>query len=126
MIAEETVFIGQRGGTFFALRLADGKLKWKFTPGTPILNGAAYDAGQVFFCDEKIIMHCLEQNCQYTGIYDLEKKVCYDLPGCLERKFTLCDATESGNNAASIADGRFYHIIYHDLWAWTSAEGGRK
>jgi hypothetical protein len=306
------VFIGQRGGTFYALNLADGTRKWEFKAGAPILNCAAYDAGQVFFCDENLYMHCLdaktgrevwkserlygqstkqycpvvvnghvifrpmaahpftepivpakqweaikghitpagvaadgglsqplmdfqdamvkfyqqrpslrdlfildektgkeafiaphwpsvlalpggagpaafdgkqsiilpwrfnafnaywgrldlkrqrfvevfapktivgnpdetvnvsvggkvlfimhcqEGNCQYTGIYDLEKKVCYDVPGRWERQWTLSDCCQSGNNAASIADGRFYHIIFHDLWAWTSAGGGQR
>ncbi len=296
LIAEGTVFIGQRGGTFYALNLADGTRKWEFEAGAPILNCAAYDAGRVFFCDEKLYMHCLdaktgkeawkseqlygqgakqycpvivngyvifrpmaahcstvqvpqdaevkklqetfgseeikagklpqplvdvqekivrglrehpwnqdlfifdqktgkqafiaphspsalalpggtgapawdgkqsifipwaigfptfwgrldlvrqryvellppkpiggspdetvnvsvggnllfimhcqESNCQYTGIYDLEKKVCYDLPERFERKSILSECCESGNNAASIADGRFYHIVF--------------
>jgi outer membrane protein assembly factor BamB len=307
LIAEATVYIGQRGGTFFALRLADGKLKWKFTPGAPILNSAAYDAGRVFFCDEKLylhcldaktggeawksqrlygqsakhycpvvvngyvifrpmaahcltvnaipeaegkklqeavrsdevqagrlpkplvdvqekivqsykenpynqdlfildeatgkqafvaphtpsalalpggagppawdgkqsifipweigwpthwarldlvrqryvellapktiygspdetvnvavggnllfILHCMEANAQYTGVYDLEKRVCHELAGRRLNGWNLSDCCQSGNNAASIADGRFYHIIFHELCAWTSAEG---
>ena len=60
LIAEGTVFIGQRNGTFFALNLSDGKPKWEFRPGAPIFNSAAYDAGRVFFCDEKLFMHCLD------------------------------------------------------------------
>lgn len=311
LIAEGTVYIGQRNGTFYALNLADGARRWEFRPGAPIFNTAAYDAGQVFFCDEKIRMHCLdaktggevwqseqlygqsakgycpvivkglvvfrplaafgcfsdqdqdprkmqkemeatppeelqrdnlpavfmefqdklveslkkqpheqdlfildqktgrqaftaphfpgvmslpggvgapawdgrnslilpwrfggfdaywgrldldrqrfveilppkivrgnpdetvnvavggrmlfimhleEGNCQYTGIYDLDKKQCHGLPAN-GRKWEFWENAQGGNNAASIADGYFYHIAYHSVGAWTSVDGGAK
>ena len=71
------------------------------------------------------IMHCEETNCQYTGVYDLDKKRCYDLPP-FARKWQRWSNAESGNNAVSIGDGYFYHIAFHSVWAWTSAAGGMK
>jgi hypothetical protein len=70
------------------------------------------------------IMHCEEGNANYTGIYDLEAKKFYDLPGVPGRWGQLADNCESGGNAASIANGFFYHLVFHQLAAWTSAEGG--
>ena len=59
LIAEKTVFIGERAGIFYALNLADGQLKWQFDAGAPIFNSAAYSAGKVYFCDEAIYVHAL-------------------------------------------------------------------
>ncbi len=72
------------------------------------------------------IMHCMESNAQYTGIYDQEKRICYELPAGRSGGRSLCECCQSGNNAAATADGYFYHIIFHELCAWTSAEGDRK
>lgn len=308
LISDETVFIGQRNGVFYALNLADGHKRWEYNAGAPIFNSAAFDAGQVFFCDEQLylhclnattgqetwkseqlygqsakgycpvivnglvivrpmgnfpsgqcknywtaevikdlsntptaemqrdmlppkfmdaqdqlvqyfakwpgrqdlfilqektgkqayiaphfpnimslpggpgapawdgkhsiilpwsfgafpaywgrfdldrqrfveilppspvggnpdetvnvsvgghllyIMHCEEMNCQYTGIYNLDKKQCINLPPA-GRKWEFSAITENGNNAASIANGYFYHLAFHSLAAWTSAAG---
>lgn len=59
LIAENTVFIGERAGIFYALNLADGRLKWRFDAGAPIFNTAAYNAGRVYFCDEAMYVHAL-------------------------------------------------------------------
>jgi len=60
LVAKAMVFIGQRGGAFFALNLKDGTLGWRVDIGAPIFNTAAYDDGKVFFCDEQLLVHCLD------------------------------------------------------------------
>lgn len=60
LMAQNTVYIGQRQGAFHALNLADGKRLWTFDAGVPIFNTAAYDAGKVFFCDESLRVRCLD------------------------------------------------------------------
>jgi len=72
------------------------------------------------------IMHCEEANANYTGIFDLDQKRFYDLPSVPNRWGELSDNCESGNSAAAIANGYFYHIVFHQLAAWTSAEGSQQ
>ncbi|NOZ28720.1 MAG: PQQ-like beta-propeller repeat protein [Chloroflexi bacterium] len=59
LIAESTVFIGERAGIFYALDLETGSQKWSFDAGAPILNTAAYNNGRVYFCDEAMYVHAL-------------------------------------------------------------------
>lgn len=58
LVSSDSVFIGQRGGVFYAINLKDGSLRWKFDAGAPIFNTAAMDQGKVFFCDETLYVHC--------------------------------------------------------------------
>ena len=60
LLADRRVFVGQRGGVCYALNLKDGALSWRFEAGAPIFNSAAFDGGQVFFCDESLHVHCLD------------------------------------------------------------------
>jgi len=69
------------------------------------------------------IMHCEEGNANYTGIYDLDGRKFIELPGVPNRWGELADNDESGGQAASISNGCFYHIVFHQLAAWTSAAG---
>ena len=70
------------------------------------------------------IMHCQEGNAQYTGVFNFEDKTWASLPRVQKRWWQMSDNCQSGNNAASIADGRFYHIVFHQLAAFTHDEGG--
>lgn len=75
--------------------------------------------------DLLFIMHCQEGNASYTGVYDMKTKEFHGLPRAPNRWWRLTNNCQSGNNAASIADGFFYHIVFHQLAAWTSAGGGK-
>ncbi len=69
------------------------------------------------------VMHCQEGNAQYTGVFNFEDKTWARLPGPPKRWWQMSDNCQSGNNAASIADGRFYHIVFHQLAAFAHDEG---
>ncbi len=73
--------------------------------------------------DYVFIFHCQEGNANYTGIYDLAAKewVDFERPG--GRWGELADNIQSGSHAVSIADGRFYHIVFHQLAAWDGRRG---
>ncbi len=68
------------------------------------------------------VMHCEEANAAYTGIFDFETRTWSGLPGVQKRWWQLVDNTESGNNAASISDGKFYHIVFHQIAAFETAK----
>lgn len=58
-VAEETIFIGTRGGTMLALT-TDGKLKWKRTLSWHIYSTVAHHDGRVFAATEDMFVHCLD------------------------------------------------------------------
>ena len=60
VIDHETVYLGDLDGTFFAIRLADGKVKWKFTGEAGFVSAAAVQDGLVYIGDIDGRFVCLD------------------------------------------------------------------
>lgn len=60
LLAEDRVFIADRSGVLFALDQADGKEAWRYDAGAPVLQSAAYNAGQVYFASEDMRVHAVD------------------------------------------------------------------
>ena len=71
------------------------------------------------------VMHCEEGNAQYTGVFDFKEKDWVGIPHVPKRWWQMSDNCQSGNNAASISDGRVYHIVFHQLAAFEHAGGNK-
>ena len=61
----------------------------------------------------------------HHGSFDFETRTFHALPRAPGYWGQLSDACESGGNAASIANGFIYHVNYHQLTAWTTAQGDK-
>jgi len=68
------------------------------------------------------VMHCQEGNANYTGVYDLATKTWTPIHGDVP----WYDNLQSGANPASIAYGRFYHILFYTLVARTTQQEARR
>ncbi len=64
------------------------------------------------------IFHCEEGNANHTGIYDLAAKQWLTFPSPPNRWGDLADNLQTASHAVAIADGRFYHIAFHQLACW--------
>lgn len=58
-VAEDTVFVGTRDGTMFAVG-TDGRLKWKTQLSWHIYSTAAYNNGRVYVFTEDMHVNCLD------------------------------------------------------------------
>jgi hypothetical protein len=67
-------------------------------------------------------LHCEETNAAYTGVFDFQTKTWARLPSIEKRWWQLSDNTESGANAGSIANGRLYHIVFHQVAAFSHSD----
>ncbi len=67
------------------------------------------------------IFHCEEANANHTGIYDLEKKRWLPVPAPPNRWGELADNLQPASHAVAIANGFFYHIVFHQLAAWKAS-----
>lgn len=65
--------------------------------------------------------HYEEGNANHTGIYDLAGRKWLSFPRPPNRWGTLADNIQPGGHAVSIAGGRFYHVVFHQLACWESA-----
>jgi len=59
LLADDRVFVADRGGMLFALAQADGKKVWQYDAQSPLLQSAAYNGGQIYFADEGLRMHAV-------------------------------------------------------------------
>lgn len=59
-IAGGTVYLGDDGGTLFAISLSDGKARWKYETGEPIRSSPTVSDGVVFFGDSAGVFHAVD------------------------------------------------------------------
>lgn len=64
------------------------------------------------------ILHCEEGNANYTGVYDMKARTWNGIGGA---GVTWYDNLQSGANPASIAYGKFFHILFYTLVARATA-----
>jgi len=60
LLADDRVFIADRGGRMFALNQKDGTEAWHYDVGVPAYQSAAYNAGRVYFAGEDMRVHALK------------------------------------------------------------------
>ena len=68
------------------------------------------------------VLHVQEGNANYTGVYDLTARRWWPVPPA---RVAWYDNLQSGGNPASVAAGRFFHILFYTLVARTTAEDAK-
>ena len=56
----ETLYLGDRAGTFHAVELRTGRVRWRAAVGAPIRQTAALDGGRVFVTAEDLRVRCFD------------------------------------------------------------------
>jgi outer membrane protein assembly factor BamB len=62
LIINNTIYVGNRDGVFYALDAVSGNLKWRYATGGPILFSAAYKNGVVYFASNDSHAYALNAN----------------------------------------------------------------
>ncbi len=62
LLAENKVFIPNRGGSYFALNQSDSSVSWQRDLGVPIFMSSSYNAGKIFFGAQDMKVYALNSS----------------------------------------------------------------
>ena len=130
VVRDGIAYVGDAGGKFHAVRVADGRAQWTFPAGAPLYGPAAVSADAVYFVGDNGSLYKLARA---TGAQrwrvDLGGRDIRSLPSLLAQEWddrTAAPVLDGGTVFVGSADGTF-HALNADSGKprWTFKTGGK-